>query len=350
MLLEFLMNTPAIWFPSVKTNSGTDSFTEQLVNSLNNQGIRAEITWLPHHTEYLPWFVKKPIQPKWANIAHINTWLPAKFQAKGIPTIATLHHCVQDPSFSNYKSTLQRIYHYLWITHLEKHSIKKASRLTTVSHYTAKCVQEIFGNTEIEVIYNGINQNIFHPNYQKLKTKNKKFTLLFVGNNSIRKGFDLLPKIMEELGDCYELYYTAATPEQLKLPRNMKKLPYQETAFDLAQTYNSMDALIFPSRLEGFGLVVAEAMACGLPVIAANSSALPELIDHQKNGLLCEKDNIQEFIRAIKFIKENPDKAQFFSSQGRLKIQQKFTIDEMVKSYIALYERIILEYQISDRK
>lgn len=88
--------------------------------------------------------------------------------------------------------------------------------------------------------------------------------------------------IMNELGEQYELYYTATPPKNLTIPKNKKQLPYQKTAFDLVQTYNSMDSLIFPSRLEGFGLVVAEAMACGLPVIATNSSALPELIEHKR--------------------------------------------------------------------
>jgi glycosyltransferase involved in cell wall biosynthesis len=50
-----------------------------------------------------------------------------------------------------------------------------------------------------------------------------------------------------------------------------------------------MDALIFLSRLEGFGLVVAEAMASGLPVVIADSSSLTELVEHGNTGFLCER-------------------------------------------------------------
>lgn len=339
------MLTPAIWFPTVKTNSGTDSFTEQLVEGLNNHNIRAEIAWLPHHTEYLPWLVEKPKQPKWANIVHTNTWLHSKFHPQSTPIVTTLHHCVQDPAFYNYKSLFQKIYHHLWITQLEKQSIKKASCITTVSQYTANCAKDIFGVTDIKVIYNGINQKVFRTNNQKIREfSNRKFKLLFVGNSSIRKGFDLLPMIMNELGEQYELYYTATPPKSLTIPQNMKQLPYQETADDLAHTYNAMDALIFPSRLEGFGLVVAEAMACGLPVIATNSSALPELIDHKVNGLLCDQDNIQSFVNAVKFMKDHPDQAKNYSEQSILKAKELFTVEKMIQSYITLYEEVLAKH------
>ncbi len=46
---------PAIWFPTVRTGTGTDVFTERLVKGLNEQGIKAEITWLPLRAEYAPW-------------------------------------------------------------------------------------------------------------------------------------------------------------------------------------------------------------------------------------------------------------------------------------------------------
>ncbi|WP_336140990.1 glycosyltransferase family 4 protein [Acinetobacter sp. 102] len=335
------MTTPAIWFPAVRTNSGSDKFTEQLVIALNKNGIRAEITWLPHYAEYLPWLVKAPTAPEWANIIHINTWLPSKFYPKNLPIVATLHHCVQDKNFSPYKTKLQKLYHFLWITPIEKKSIQHATIITTVSQYTANCAKEIFDISNIEVIYNGVDLDIFNPVPRNEKKENQKFSLLFVGNNSIRKGFDLLPRIMEQLGDDYELFYTAKSAE--KLPSNMKQLPYQKSSQDLANVYRSMDALLFPSRLEGFGLVVAEAMACGLPVVVANSSALPELIDHGVSGFICQKDNILDFTKKIKKLRVDQNLQKKISNAATTYIHKNFNIQQTIDAYIKIYIKLLAD-------
>lgn len=60
--------------------------------------------------------------------------------------------------------------------------------------------------------------------------------------------------------------------------------------------YNFCDILLLPSCREGFGYAVAEAMACGKPVICTNSSSLPELVMEGKGGFLCEQDNIEDFV------------------------------------------------------
>lgn len=333
---------PAIWFPTVQTNTGSDRFTEQLVASLNQRGFQAEITWLPHHAEYLPWLVSIPQKPSWANIAHINTWLHCRFYPQNIPIIATLHHCVQDRSFLPYKTVAQKIYHQFWITPIEKKCLNVANSVTTVSQYTALCAKEIFDSDNVHVIYNGVDGDVFYPSELiKSKDKNQPFKLIFVGSNSIRKGFDLLPKIMQQLGHDFQLFYTASAEQYHPLPKNMIQLSPQITAEDLANSYRSMDALIFPSRLEGFGLVVAEAMACGLPVVIADSSALTELVDHGTTGFLCERDNIEDFVRTIKDLKKYPELCLQMGQGARDVAIARFSIEVMVNKYIDLYTKVL---------
>lgn len=98
----------AIWFLTVRTGTGTDVFTERLVEGLRKRGIRAEITWLPLRAEYLPWTIAIPKPPKWATLVHVNTWLHHRFLPKSLPVnVATLHHSVHDPKLQPYKGLLR---------------------------------------------------------------------------------------------------------------------------------------------------------------------------------------------------------------------------------------------------
>lgn len=331
---------PAIWFPTIKTNTGTDRFTEQLVTSLNQRGFQAEITWLPHYAEYLPWLVPVPQKPEWANIVHINSWLHPKFYPKQLPIVSTVHLCVQDLMYLPYKTLAQKYYHQLWVTPIEKKSFAQADCVTAVSQYTARCVERLFDMQAVKIIYNGINTDIFCDHPRTSREKEGLFRLLFVGTNSVRKGFDLLPRIMEELGNGFELLYTKSESSNSIVPPNMKPIPYQSPS-DLANLYRSVDAFIFPSRLEGFGLVVAEAMACGLPVVIADSSALTELVEHKVTGFLCEKDNIDDFVQTIRHLKQHPELCTKVGKGARKATATSFKIDVMVDKYIALYSELL---------
>ena len=338
---------PAIWFPTIKTNTGTDRFTEQLVASLNQRGVQAEITWLPHHAEYLPWLVSVPQKPNWANIVHVNTWLHPRFLPRDLAIVATLHHCVQDRSFLPYKTFAQKIYHQFWITPIERHCLKVANAITTVSQYTAQCAKEIFGIDHVQVIYNGIDSDIFHPNSSiKSTNQDQPFKLIFVGSNSVRKGFDLLPKIMRQLGDDFQLFYTSNADAYQPLPKNMIQLPPQKTAQDLANTYRTMNALIFPSRLEGFGLVVAEAVACGLPVVITDGSALTELVGHGETGFLCAKDDVDAFVQAVRQLADNEGLRRKVANAARQHVEQHFRLDRMIEHYVHVYRNVLSNCQI----
>lgn len=331
---------PAVWFPTVKTNTGTDRFTEQLVEGLNKQGFQAEISWLPHHAEYLPWIVKKINPPSWANIVHVNSWLHHRFYSKQLPMVATVHLCVQDPMYLPYKTFAQKYYHQLWVTPIERQCFAQADSITAVSQYTAACVENIFDIKNVQAIYNGIDTNIFYNQSRVIEENNKPFRLLFVGTNSIRKGFELLPKIMEKLGPEFELLYTKGESKDFVVPKNMKPMPYQ-SPYNLAKLYRTVDALIFPSRLEGFGLVVAEAMASGLPVVLAASSALTELVEQNITGFLCQTDNIDEFVRTIRYLKSYPELCAQVGKRARDIAIIRFNKDDMVNKYIDLYVRAL---------
>jgi len=215
------MMTPRVWFPAIRCGSGADVFTERLCAALNAQGIRAEITWLPHRAEYAPWSVPVPKPPAWANVVHINSWLPQRFVPPGLPIVVTVHSSVHDPALLPYKSRLQALYHKHWIHPIEAANLARAHCVVAVSHYTAAQIEASFGIRDIQVIHNGIDCQAFTPIART--APNRPFRLLYVGNWSARKGVDLLGPIMERLGNGFLLQYTAdrnGAHTRFRLPPN----------------------------------------------------------------------------------------------------------------------------------
>jgi glycosyltransferase involved in cell wall biosynthesis len=330
-----------IWFPTVRCNTGTDIFTITLVQELNKRGIRAEITWLPLRAEYLPWSVATPELPDWATIVHVNTWLHPKFIPSNLPVVATVHHSIHTPELQPFKGLLRLCYHNFWIKNIERKTMLRADNVVAVSQFAANIMQQYVLNIPISVIYNGIDTKKFMPAIHN--KKNKKFQLLYVGGWKQLKGVDLFIPIMESLGENYILHFTGGPARKLKqkkIPENMINIGYLNQ-HEVINCMQQADVLLFPSHSEGFGLVAIEAQACGLPVISTNSSALPEVIQHGKTGLLCEKNNVQNFVDAIKELKERKGLRKKLSKQARIHIEKKFRIEQMIQQYVELYATLV---------
>lgn len=327
-----------VWFPAIQAGTGADMFTVRLADALNRRGIRAEITWLPLRAEYAPWTVRVPKPPDWANIVHINSWLHTRFVPAKLPLVVTLHSCVHDPALTPYKSWLQRGYHHYWVRSLEAATLQRANAVTAVSRYTAERAAAVFGRHDITPIYNWIDTQAFSRDERQ--TPHSPFRLLFVGKLRRRKGADLLPEIMRRLGDGFELRYTGdarAFGVLTQLPANMVSLGRLNGTAALVAAYQECDALLFPTRLEGFGLVAAEAMACGLPVIAANNTALPEVVIDGETGFLCPTDDVDAFVHVIEMLRDDPNQWQTMRACAVRHAQAHLTEERQVAQYLELY-------------
>ncbi len=335
-----LKQKPAVWFPAVRTNTGTDVFTERLVKGLRSHGIRAEISWLPRHAEYAPWTVSKPVPPKWATLCHVNSWLHPRFIPRGLPVVATLHHAIHDPALRSYKGLFRSAYHDRWIAVNERRVLQRANSVVAVSEYAAALARRKLCEIQIQVIHNGINTSLFRPAEGRSAAR-RAFRLLYVGSWKKLKGIDLLAPIMRELGPDFELLYTGghnASNEHLGMPKNMHDIRRLDGEAAVVAAMQKSDALLLPSRSEGFGLVVAEAMACGLPVIATRIPVLEELIRDGATGFLCEQDDICAFVSSIRKCARDRAVLVEMASQARRVAQEMFSEEVMFGKYIRLYE------------
>lgn len=338
------MNTkPAIWFPTVRAGTGTDKFTERLVKELEGKGIRAEITWLPLRAEYAPWSIAIPKPPEWATVVHVNTWLHPRFIPKNLPVVATIHHAIHHPDALSYKGWLRAAYHKYWIAPIERRVMRRADKVIAVSKFVADSARQALVDVPIQVIYNGIDTNLFKPG-NRVRQPGEPFCLLFVGSWMARKGVDLLAPIMRELGDGFVLFYTggsAAEKDKARMPPNMKDIGRLDGDIAVAEAMQNSDALLFPSRSEGFGLVAAEAMACGLPVIATEGTSVTEVVVQGRTGFLCRHEDIIDFSDTIRKLKNQGDFMAQITHQARLDSVRRFDDEIVIAGYLGSYQEIL---------
>jgi glycosyltransferase involved in cell wall biosynthesis len=91
-------------------------------------------------------------------------------------------------------------------------------------------------------------------------------------------------------------------------------------------------------------LAVAEAMACGLPVVTSDCSSLPELIVGEQGGFLCPVDNVEALAAAVQQLAENPELCREMGAFNRARAQELFSLRRMAEDYRLLYAELGLSY------
>lgn len=330
-----------IAFPIIIASSGSDVYYKRLCEYLPQTGINARIIAHSYAYEFIPLLNHLTASKiRTFDLIHTNAEYGHLFYVPGKPLVVTLHHNVFDPYYQHFTTLPQKMYHF----GLLKYRLRKSLALCDVAVCVSKATQQSFSalfpeyQGKLTVIYNGIDTDHFKPMPDKYPPQ--KRLLLFVGNLSRRKGADLLASIMEKLGNNFELLCIGKTLSGTKLPVNIKNIPFVKLS-RLPEYYNRAEMLVFPSRLEGFGYAVAEAMACGRPVICSNRSSLPELIDEGKGGFLCDPDNVDVFVEKIKCIAETPGLAEAMGAYNRKKAQRLFSAESMAKAYAWFYRKLL---------
>lgn len=330
-----------VWFPVVEAKSGSDVYFRELAQSLRARGHEATITWLPMVFEPLADIGRMLRVPPGTELIHTNSWNGFAFSGHDLPMITTVHHWVHDPVLNAYKSLAQRCYHATAVKWHERRSIAAADCVCTVSVFTAAVLAKNFPGLDPVVIHNGVDTDYFRPRETRPEeSSNGIFNVLFVGSPDKRKGFDLLPPIMARLGDNYRLTCITQRTHDLPVANNIRFLSGLDRD-RLVSEFQRCDAFLFPTRYEGFGYVVAEAMACGKPVVSTNCSAIPEVVRHHVDGLLAEPDDVDAYVEHIRTLCADRNLVRTFGNSARRRIVDEFSVDAMIDAYVALYMRIL---------
>ncbi len=102
-----------------------------------------------------------------------------------------------------------------------------------------------------------------------------------------------------------------------------------------------LDLSLLPSRSEGFSNTLIESMAAGLAVVATDVGGNPEAIDCGRNGLLVPPEDPSELARAIVLLLTDDALRHRLSEQGRKDSRKSFSLQQMISSYLAIYQELL---------
>jgi len=234
--------------------------------------------------------------------------------------------------------------------------LKKAKKIIANSNYTKKNLIDSFKTPakKIETIYLGVDQNfkVIEDQESLTKIKNKfqisKPFIFYVGVWRDHKNLPNLIKAFEIIKSKYKLDYQLVLtgqpdPRYQEAKELIEKSDFKSDIIlpgfvadsDLPLVYNAASLFILPSFCEGFGLVALESLACGTPVIASNSTSLPEILGD--SAIYFNPRNPQEIAQVANQILTDNSLYQELKIRG-LEQVKKYSWQKCARETLAIYQ------------
>lgn len=216
-----------------------------------------------------------------------------------------------------------------------------------VSNAVRDTVEELHNLKNILVIYNGINLENFKNGCKKDK---KYMQLIHIGRFASYKNHELLIDTFNILCKSYTniKLVLVGQGELLNVIQDKviksgiaDKVEFIETSDNIPELLSNSDIFVFSSKYEGFGLVIAEAMACELPIVSTKVGGVVEMVKDGINGFLVDGNDTEAFANAVAQILEN-SKLRKKMSRESSKIASQFDLKNTVNEYEKLYSNLYI--------
>lgn len=240
------------------------------------------------------------------------------------------------------------------LTMLKKWTLRKSKTLTVVSSSMKRYVVEqgLFDSNNVSVMPMGVSlSGVFSTNDN---VKRQPGRLVFAGRLVEKKGLtyllDAIPALRENNKNLH-LQIAGDGPESEFLRQQAKTLGIEDRVEflgsvshgELASLFHAAEMAIFPfvearsGDVEGFGLVVIEAIGCGCPVIAGDVEAMHDIVSHDDIGLLCQPRKQGSITSAVLQLHNDNALRQRLSTNALEHVQRQFDWDVSAKRYVDLF-------------
>jgi glycosyltransferase involved in cell wall biosynthesis len=243
---------------------------------------------------------------------------------------------------------------------MEYFIVRYASHFVAVSNSVKEYVMK-YGNIRddrITVIYNGIDMEVWKKKPQSdrsairnsLGLSDDDFVVVAAARLFPEKGFDHLIRefrIFSSNRKNAKLVICGCGPSENNLKNLVKKLDLENRILFLGnipylrEMFNAADCFALSSRKEGFGLAFVEAMASGLPVIGSNVGSIPELIRHEKDGLIFNIKISSDLAKMLDRIYSDKTFAAGLAVEGRKKALEQFDVTVTSRRNEELYGNLL---------
>lgn len=310
-------------FISPRYSGGIGGHASMLANQLQNAGhdvTKMQTPHIPIKNLKNPSFavlgaLKGIMSRKNYDIVHAFN-IPSAFAmhyAKGKKKVLSVHGMFSEQVDTLHSKTVSSI-----ASNTESRVLKWADGLTTDSKITQKIYKEKLG-FNFEILPSAIDKLKLDEIPNVMKNKNQ---IIYLGRNSYEKGIDIIKNIEPQINGNV-VYCTDLTWEKAMIKLKESNL------------------MVVPSRLESLPTNIKEAFYFKIPVIGMNVGGIPELIIHDKTGILVLNGNSQMLLEAINNLLKNKEKAQILSDNAYQFIIKNLTWDIILPKYIQFYEKLL---------
>jgi glycosyltransferase involved in cell wall biosynthesis len=265
---------------------------------------------------------------------------------RGIPVLSSVHTRFE---------TYFRYYNMAWfepaVVALLRRFYRRCDALVVPSESFAQVLRDQRMNYDIGIWSRGVDREIFVPSRRSAAWRQAHgfadgdFVIGFLSRLVMEKGLDVFSDAIDELrrrGVAHKVLIIGEGPARGWFEARLPDAVFTGhlSGADLGTAVASMDTLFFPSVTEAFGNVTLEAMACGVPVVAAAATGSQNLVDNGVSGRLIRPGAVHQFAEALRTYAEQPALRIKHGMAGEVR-SQDFSWDRINQAVADTYLRLI---------